>query len=97
MVMFRNVSGYDAILEQRQRRADAAAIAEARSAARKEAAEKALARSESLRSAMATNITTSASNQVQLTTQQVSTRVTAENKAKAEAMMAKADSMMKYA
>lgn len=97
MVMFRNVSGYDAILEQRARRADAAALAEARSAARKDAAERAMARSESLRSAMSNNINQSTSNGIQLTSQLVQTRVNAANKAKAEEMMAKADSMMKFA
>lgn len=97
MVTFRNVSGYNAILEQRQRRADAAAIADARSAARKEAAERAMARSESLRATMSNNINQTVSNQIQLTSQLVSTRVNAANKAKTEEMMAKANAMMKFA
>ncbi|WP_224701265.1 hypothetical protein [Devosia aquimaris] len=84
-------------MNQRARRADAAALAEARSAARKEAAEKAMARSESVRSAMSNNINQTVSNGIQLTSQLVSTRVNAANKAKAEEIAAKADAMMKLA
>lgn len=97
MATIQRVSAYDAILNQRARRADAAALAEARSAARKEAAERTMARSESLRSTMSNNINQTVSNQVQLTSQLMSTRVNAANKAKTEAMMEKANAMMKLA
>ncbi len=97
MAIIQRVSAYDAIMNQRARRADAAALAEARSAARKEAAEKAMARSESVRSAMSNNINQTVSNGIQLTSQLVSTRVNAANKAKAEEIAAKADAMMKLA
>ncbi|MBU1307525.1 MAG: hypothetical protein KKF33_18635 [Alphaproteobacteria bacterium] len=94
MAIIQRVSGYDAILAQRQRRADAAAVAEARSAARQQAASTTLAKSDGLRNAMANNINQTVSNQVQMTSQLVSTRVNAANKVKAEALMAKADAAL---
>lgn len=97
MAIIQRVSGYDAILAQRQRRADAAAVAEARSSARQQAASATLAKSDGLRNALANNISQTTSNQIQLTSQLVSTRVNAANKAKTEEMMAKANAMMKFA
>ena len=84
MAIIQKVSGYDAILAQRAKRADAAAIADARSAARREAAQATLAKSDNLRNTMATTITNSSADQSQLTSRLITTRMAAEAKAKAE-------------
>lgn len=78
------VSGYDAILAQRARRADAAATAEARSTARQEAAQKTLSQSDNLRSTLSSLVTQSAADQSQLTSRIITTRAAAQAKAKSE-------------
>tara|TARA_R110002020_G_scaffold50791_22_gene143771 strand:+ start:1140 stop:1412 length:273 start_codon:yes stop_codon:yes gene_type:complete len=84
MAVIAKVSGYDAILAQRARRADAAALAEARSEARRAAAEATLAKSDGLRNVLATTIANSGADQSQLTSQLIRTRMLAEAKAKSE-------------
>ncbi|WP_193336839.1 hypothetical protein [Devosia beringensis] len=84
MAIIQKVSGYDAILAQRARRADAAAIAEARSQARREAAQNTMAKSDGLRSTLATTIANTGADQSQLTSQLIRTRMAEEAKAKAQ-------------
>lgn len=83
MAIIQKVSGYDAILLQRAKRADAAAIAEARSEARREAAQATLAKSDGLRNTLATTIANSGPDQSNLLSKVIQTRMAAEAKAKA--------------
>ena len=84
MAIIQKVSGYDVILAQRAKRADAAALAENRSAARKAAAENTLAKSDSLRNTLASSIAQNGANQSQLMSQVIRTRMVEEAKAKSE-------------
>lgn len=95
MGIYATNSRYDAILLHRQKQRDAAEAREAKSQARREAADKALARSDSLRGALSTSVANKANGIMQLTSQIVSSRVAAENKEKAEATMAKAEALSK--
>tara|TARA_R110002124_G_scaffold44422_13_gene135579 strand:- start:16868 stop:17140 length:273 start_codon:yes stop_codon:yes gene_type:complete len=84
MGIYATASRYDAILQHRQNQRDAAELREARSAARKAAAENTLAKSDGLRNVLATSIANSGADQSQLTSQLIRTRMLAEAKAKAE-------------
>ncbi|MGV8853859.1 MAG: hypothetical protein ACOH2L_04380 [Devosia sp.] len=84
MAIIQKVSGYDMILAQRARRADAAAVAEARSQARRDAADNTLSKSDNLRNTMANVISQGGVDQSNLTSQLIRTRMVAEAKAKTE-------------
>jgi len=84
MAIIQKVSGYDAILMQRAKRADAADLAEARSEARRAAAQNTLAKSDTLRNTIGTVIANSGPDQSNLLARVIQTRMAAEAKAKTE-------------
>ena len=77
-------SRYDNLLLHRQNQRDAADLREARSAARKAAAESTMAKSDTLRNSVTNIVSQSGADQSNLTSQLIRTRMAVEAKAKAE-------------
>ena len=84
MAIYATNSRYDTILMHRQKQRDAAELREARSEARREAAQKTLYSSDNLRNTLANSLAQVSANQSNLTAQLIRTRVAVEAKAKAE-------------
>jgi len=84
MAIYSTNSRYDDILLHRQRQRDAAELREARSEARRAAAEKTMSQSNLVRSSMSDVIVQAGTNQSQLTAQLIRSRMAAEATAKAE-------------
>lgn len=84
MGIYATGSRYDAILLHRQNQRDAADLRDARSAARKAAAENTLSKSDNLRNAVSNIIAQGGVDQSNLTSQLIRTRMVEEAKAKSE-------------
>lgn len=85
MAIIQKVSAYDSIMLQRAKRADAAALAEARSEARRAAVQNTLAKSDTLRYTLANAAAQNSADQSQLMARIIQSRVAADAKAKAAA------------
>lgn len=84
MAIYATTSRYDAVLLHRQKQAAAAELREARSEARRQAAEATVSKSDSLRNTMGNVVAQANVNQSQLMAQMIRSRMTAEATEKAE-------------